>query len=190
MNPMPASTLLTRPHTERDGAPRRLDLEPASQGRGPRRTGPVVAMVAGALIMALAAVSLAVHAGDGAGRPAPDAATVAGAPALPADPGAITLSARDVSVVTQVYEAGEDSGWHSHPGIHAVAVISGVLTVYDSQCQRHTFEPGRPYVGGQQPHLVRNETDGPVTLAVTFLNPSAPTGSTEHLAPPAGCRAG
>ena len=142
-----------------------------------RPRGPVVTMVSGVLVVALAAVLL-VRASDG---PKPAAAV---------DPAAITLSVRDVSVVTQVYGAGEDSGWHSHPGIHAVAVISGALTVYDSQCRRETFEPGRPYVGGQEPHLVRNESDAPVTLAVTFLNPSTPSGSTERLAPPAGCTAG
>ncbi len=134
-------------------------------------------MVSGVLVVALAAVLLA-RASD---RPQPAAA---------GDPGAITLSARDVSVVTQVYGPGEDSGWHSHPGIHAVAVVSGTLTVYDDQCRRETFEPGRPYVGGQQPHLVRNESDAPVTLAVTFLNPSTPSRSTERLGPPAGCTAG
>jgi quercetin dioxygenase-like cupin family protein len=103
---------------------------------------------------------------------------------------AITLSARDVSVVTQVYEPGQESGWHSHAGIHAVAVISGVLTVYDSECRPQTFEPGRPYVGGQQPHLVRNETGAPVVMTVTYLNPSAPTTSTRHQPPPDGCPVG
>ena len=182
---MPAPTLLTEAPSDDVPAPAHPGPGPVGVA-APRRAGPVVAMVAGALIMVAAAGSLVVRGGDGASRrpaPAPE-------PVAPADPAAITLSARDISVVTQVYDAGEDSGWHSHPGIHAVAVISGTLTVYDSQCQRQTFEPGRPYVGGQQPHLVRNEGDGPVTMAVTFLNPSTPTRSTEHLAPPAGCHPG
>jgi len=118
-------------------------------------------------------------------QPVPDAP--AGAPA---DPMAITLSARDVSVVTQVYEPGEDSGWHAHSGIHAVAVSSGSLTVYDSQCRAQTFGPGQPYVGGQDLHLVRNGTAAPVEMAVTYLSPSAGNGPTRHLPPPAGCTPG
>lgn len=137
-----------------------------------RRAVPVVAMVGGLAVMALAALVMVVT-GDTDLRPV--------------DPFAITLSARDVSVVTQVYEPGEDSGWHSHPGIHAVAVVSGVLTVVDAQCQAQTVEPGRPYVGGQEPHLVANRTDAPVTMAVTYLAPSNPAASTEHTAAPAGC---
>lgn len=146
---------------------------------GPRRRGPVVAMAVG-LALAMGAVAAARLAGT---TTTPPVATVT-------DPLAITLSARDVAVVTQVYEPGQASGWHVHPGIHAVAVISGVLTVYDAGCQPRTVEAGRPYVGGQQPHLVRNETDAPVVMAVTYLNPSAPRNSTEHVPAPAGCAVG
>jgi quercetin dioxygenase-like cupin family protein len=138
-------------------------------------------MVSGIVIVAVAAVLLI---GAGRGDDGPGAVPAA------SDPSAITLSARDVSVVTQVYEPGQTSGWHSHPGIHAVAVLSGVLTVYDGDCRRETFEPGRPYVGGQQTHLVRNETDAPVTMIVTYLNPSVPANSSRHVPPPAGCTIG
>ena len=148
--------------------------EPRRTPSGFRRALPVVAMVSGLAVMAVAALVI-VRPGDGDGPP------------VDGDRSAITLSARDVSVVTQVYEPGHDSGWHAHPGIHAVAVISGVLTVYDGQCQARTVEPGQPYVGGQEPHLVVNRTDAPVTMAVTYLRPSTPAGSTEHLAAPAAC---
>ncbi len=177
---MSTSTLVTERPVQRENlsAPLNASTVRAPEGRpaGPRfrRAMPVLAMFGGLAVMAVAGLVL-VRAGDGR---------------RPVDPSAITLSARDVSVVTQVYDPGEDSGWHSHPGIHAVSVIAGVLTVYDSQCQARTFEPGRPYVGGQEPHRVANRTDGPVTMAVTYLNPSSPTRSTEHVAAPAGCAAG
>lgn len=89
-----------------------------------------------------------------------------------------------------MYEPGEQSGWHTHPGIHAVAVVSGVLSVYGDQCRLQTFELERAYVGGQQLHLVRNDGDTPVTMAVTYLSPSAPGTSTQHLTPPTGCGIG
>lgn len=177
---MPASTL-TREHpiaVHPDAS-----WSPAAPAR--RYTPPVVAMTAGVCVLALAA-ALVVRVETRRGPAAP-AVTAAPAPAAAADPLAITLSARDVSVVAQVYEPGQESGWHSHPGIHAVAVLSGELTVYDGQCHAETYAPGRPYVGGQQLHLVRNETDAPVVMSVTYLNPSAPTRSTEHFPAPVGC---
>ena len=144
--------------------------EPAPRGRRP--AWPLVAMAAGLAIIAGAGTVLVDHAGR---RPAPVSN--------------LGLTAGDVSVVTQVYGAGEESGWHSHSGIHAVAVLSGVLTVYDGDCRRQTFEAGRPYVGGQDAHLVRNEGDEPVVMAVTYVNPPAAGQSTHRLAPPSGCRA-
>ncbi|MDQ3896821.1 MAG: cupin domain-containing protein [Actinomycetota bacterium] len=175
---MPASTLVSDPAVAREGVPE-WSSHPTTGGGGRPRSGPavpVVVMLSGLALVASAALVLGHH---GARH---DATSVARP-----DPSAITVSSRDVSVVTQVYEPGQNSGWHAHPGIHAVAVLSGVLTVYDSQCQAQTFEPGRPYVGGQAPHLVRNEGDAPVTMIVTYLQPSAPTGSTEHMAAPPGC---
>jgi quercetin dioxygenase-like cupin family protein len=136
---------------------------------------PLVAMAAGLVLVAFAATVLV----DRTGRtpaPVPRAPTpVAG------------LTAGDVSVVTQAYGVGEESGWHSHSGIHAVTVLSGVLTVYDGDCRAQTFEPGRPYVGGQEQHLVRNEGDVPVEMAVTYV--SSPRGGepTRRLPAPAGC---
>jgi quercetin dioxygenase-like cupin family protein len=104
--------------------------------------------------------------------------------ALPAQPDIFTLSSQDVSVVNQVYEPGQDSGWHAHSGIHAVAVLSGTLTVYDGQCRVQTVEPGRPYVGGQDVHRVRNETAEPIEMVVTYLAPRVAADSSRHVAAP------
>ncbi len=172
---MPTSMLLDerplQPEDEHDFSTMAVPEGP-SPGRGlGRRAVPVLAMAAGLAFMVVAALVLG-RAGDG------------GEPAV--DPSAITVSARDISVVTQVYEPGQTSGWHSHPGIHAVSVTSGVLTVHVSGCPTRTFEPGRPYVGGQEPHLVANEGDVPVTMTVTYLNPASPAAQG---AAPSGCPA-
>lgn len=160
---------------------------PASEPRPSRRrrglAAPVFAMLSGVVVLVFAATLVLDRQGPAPALAPPRASTVA------ADPSAITLSARDISVVTQVYGVGEDSGWHSHSGIHAVTVLSGVLTVYDGQCRPQTFEPGRPYVGGQDIHLVRNETAAPVEMAVTYLSPST-GGPTHRLQAPAGCNVG
>ncbi|MCA1690712.1 MAG: hypothetical protein LC733_00370 [Actinobacteria bacterium] len=122
--------------------------------------------------------------GRRASEPAP--MTVAANTSTP--PGPISVSGPgDISVARQVYEPGQDSGWHTHPGIHAVAVLSGTLTVYDSECRAQTFEAGRPYIGGQELHLARNETAVPVEMSVTYVSPSAPTTPSRHLPAPTGC---
>lgn len=88
----------------------------------------------------------------------------------------------DVSVVNQVYAVGESSGWHRHTGIHAVAVLSGTLTVYDGGCQPQLVVPGRPYVGGQELHLARNERTTPVEMVVTYMSAAGATSSTVRAA--------
>ena len=161
--------------------------ESGAERRGRRSAAPVLAMVGGLVALAAAATVLLSVRDGGAPAPRPQPASDA---AVAADPLAITLSSRDVSIVTQVYEPGVDSGWHAHSGIHAVAVLSGTLTVYDAQCQPRSFRPGEPYVGGQDLHLVRNESDSPVEMSVTYLSPSTGAGPTRHLPAPAGCVAG
>ena len=158
---------------------------PATTPQRSHLAAPLLAMLSGLAVLAFAATLVLDHQ-----RPRPAASPSTSSPAT-ADSSAITVSARDISVVTQVYGAGDDSGWHSHSGIHAVTVLTGVLTVYDGQCRPQTFEPGRPYVGGQDVHLVRNETAAPVEMAVTYLSPSTGGGGlTQRLPAPAGCTVG
>jgi hypothetical protein len=151
-------------------------------GRGGRRPGllPLLGMGSGLAFLAVTATLVA-----GMARPTAQPGRVG----APAEPAPITVAARDIAVVSQVYAPGETSGWHAHSGIHAVTVVSGVLTVYDAQCRPQTFEPGRPYVGGQDLHIVRNDGVVPVEMAVTYLNPSTGGGPTRQLPAPAGCTA-
>lgn len=150
----------------------------------PRRVpaGPVLAMAAGIVVLAAAALMTTSAIRSDQVRPGRNLPATADA-----DSRVISLAEQDVSVVVQVYEPGHDSGWHSHPGIHAVAVVVGALTVYDRECRATTFGPGQPYVGGRDLHLVRNETAAPVEMIVTYLSPSTPNDSTRHLDAPAGC---
>ena len=105
-------------------------------------------------------------------------------------PGALTIqSTGDITVLNMTYEPGQSSGWHHHRGIHAVAVISGQLTVYDQDCLAHTYGAGDAYIGGQLPHLVRNEGTEPATMVVTYVNPINPTpAQVETATPPCDVR--
>lgn len=118
----------------------------------------------------------------GVSRTTPGHAT---APA--SDAGILLRGSGDVAVVTQVYEPGQTSGWHTHAGLHAVAVLTGELTVYDAECRAQRVVAGEPYVGGRELHLARNETAERVDMVVTYLNAVGPAPA--HAGAPAGCPA-
>lgn len=55
-----------------------------------------------------------------------------------------TKDPTDVRVQQFVFSAGAYSGWHHHPGLVLIAVQSGSVTSWDSQCNSKTYEPGLP----------------------------------------------
>ena len=136
-----------------------------------RKWKPAALVVLGVIAVLLAA---------GVARLAPGHADV---PA--ADAGIVLRGPGDVAVVTQVYEPGHTGGWHTHAGLHAVAVLSGELAVYDGECRRQRVVAGERYVGGRELHLARNETAEPVAMVVTYLN--AVGAAPPHSGAPAGC---
>ena len=94
----------------------------------------------------------------------------------------------NVGVSKSTYEPGQSSGWHVHPGVHSVVVLAGMLSVYDAACERHDFGPGETYLGGSYPHLARNETDQPVSMAVTYVFAGgSPLDHPSAVDAPAGC---
>ncbi len=100
-----------------------------------------------------------------------------------------TKDPTDVLVQKIVTDAGGSSGWHHHPGMVVVAVQSGAMTVWDSNCNRETYGPGLPngsvfVEGGDEPGQVTS-TAGATSYA-TFVAPSAepPVFRIEDDAPP------
>jgi hypothetical protein len=87
-----------------------------------------------------------------------------------------TKTPTDVMVQEIVQAPGGSSGWHHHPGIVIVAVKSGSVSVWDSDCNRTTYGPGLPdgavfVEGGDEPGQVTSS--GGATLYATFVAPSA-----------------
>jgi hypothetical protein len=87
-----------------------------------------------------------------------------------------TKDPTDVRVVHIVFGAGGSSGWHHHPGMVLVAVASGSVTVWDSDCNTTTYGPGLPNgavftESGDEPGQVTS-TGGATTYA-TFVAPRA-----------------
>ena len=97
-----------------------------------------------------------------------------------------TQGLSDVYVVDNKIPAGGSVGWHSHPGPSLILVVSGTITNYhgdDPTCTPHVYSAGSGFVdaGGDDVHILRNETAAPAeTIAVQFL----PTGATRRIDKP------
>jgi quercetin dioxygenase-like cupin family protein len=65
----------------------------------------------------------------------------------------------DVYVTKHTFDAGGQTGWHSHPGPSLITVIAGTLTVYHDDCTSETFSAGESFtdLGCGDVHNVRNE---------------------------------
>jgi hypothetical protein len=87
-----------------------------------------------------------------------------------------TKDATDVRVQRIVFDANSYSGWHHHPGFILVAVESGAVTLWQSDCSSTTYGPGLPNgavfaEGGDKP--VQATSAGGATVYVTYVAPSA-----------------
>jgi quercetin dioxygenase-like cupin family protein len=86
-----------------------------------------------------------------------------------------TKEPTDVRVQKFVFQAGGDTGWHHHPGVVVVAIESGSLTVWDSECEQTTYGPGLAAgavftESGDEPGKVTSA--GGATSYVTYVVPS------------------
>ena len=87
-----------------------------------------------------------------------------------------TKDATDVRIQKIVFAPGSFSGWHHHPGMVLLAVESGAVTFWKSDCSSKTYGPGLPNgavfaEGGDDPTQVTS-TNG-ATFYATFVAPSA-----------------
>jgi len=95
----------------------------------------------------------------------------------------------DVIIVRVKVAPGGSFGWHSHRSAVAVVVMSGTLTLYDSNgCSAKTFGRGQGFVEpANHVHLARNEGSAPVLLYATYLG--SPHGANPNVpaTQPTGC---
>ncbi|MDP9011766.1 MAG: hypothetical protein M3O41_03730 [Pseudomonadota bacterium] len=64
--------------------------------------------------------------------------------------GPSTISTQDVA-----YSVGGVNGWHSHPGMVAVTLISGSLQWFDENCVETDYTAGQSWTEGSQLHYFR-----------------------------------
>ena len=78
-------------------------------------------------------------------------------------------------VVDNKFAPGASTGWHSHPGPSLILVVAGAIANYtgdDPTCQPHVYTTGTGFIdpGGQDKHMLQNETGAPAeTIAVQLL---------------------
>jgi hypothetical protein len=81
----------------------------------------------------------------------------------------------DIAVQTINFDAGGQSGWHSHPGPVFIQVVSGTMTFYESDdptCSPIVRTAGQGYLDlGEHAHIARNETRLPAQNVVTYFAP-------------------
>ena len=87
-----------------------------------------------------------------------------------------TKEATDVRIQKIVFEAGAFSGWHHHPGMVLLAVESGAVTFWESDCSSKTYGPGLPNgavfaEGGDDPVQATSTTGA--TNYVMLIAPNA-----------------
>jgi quercetin dioxygenase-like cupin family protein len=87
-----------------------------------------------------------------------------------------TKDPTDVRVQRIVIDPGGYSGWHHHPGIVIVSVLSGQVTFTNSDCSSTTYGPGLPAGSsfvevGDDPGQASSA--GGATVYATFVAPHA-----------------
>jgi quercetin dioxygenase-like cupin family protein len=84
-----------------------------------------------------------------------------------------TAGPTDFHIQHVVLEPGADSGWHTHPGITLDVLHAGTLTAFieeGGRCEPLKVEAGRAFfVPGGVKHMVRNDSDEPAEVYVTYL---------------------
>jgi quercetin dioxygenase-like cupin family protein len=85
-----------------------------------------------------------------------------------------TSGSVDVVTSTVTLDAGASSGWHSHPGVVLVTVLSGSVTMYDSACAPTIHAAGTSFVeSGPIAGLVQNvSTTEPAVVYATYIVPT------------------
>jgi quercetin dioxygenase-like cupin family protein len=88
-----------------------------------------------------------------------------------------TRGAVDIVTATVTLAGGATSGWHTHPGIVLVTVVSGSLTFFDEHCQATVHAAGSAFVeSGDDAGLVHNNSaTEPTIVNATYIVPVGTT---------------
>jgi hypothetical protein len=99
-----------------------------------------------------------------------------------------TKGLSDGSVLTNVWQPGGSTGWHTHLGHTLIFVTAGTVTQYqgdDPSCTPNVYTAGMAFVdaGGSHVHIVRNEGAVEAQVIAIRLIPAGQPGRIDAPAP-------
>ncbi len=100
------------------------------------------------------------------------------------------VGSADFAMLQVTFAPGGSSGWHHHPGVVLVSVVSGSVREYSTDCTYVDHAAGEAFVEGSDDSLiVRNVGSGDAVVDATFIVPTRtpPTGLRIDDPQPAGC---
>jgi quercetin dioxygenase-like cupin family protein len=95
-----------------------------------------------------------------------------------------------ISVQEAAYSLGGHNGWHSHPGVVAVTLISGTIQWYNENCEPTVYTAGDSWVEGSQHHYFRNIGTGTAELTAVFITAQGQALRIDQAAPPCAAALG
>jgi len=99
--------------------------------------------------------------------------------------GPSTVSIQDFSLA-----AGGHNGWHSHPGMVIVTLLSGSITWYDEDCKATNYDAGDSWVEGSQLHAFRVTSPKAIHAMAVFITAKGEALRTDRPAPACGAELG
>jgi quercetin dioxygenase-like cupin family protein len=92
--------------------------------------------------------------------------------------GPSTMSTQDGA-----YGPGGHNGWHSHPGMVAVTLVSGAIQWFDENCEETDYKAGDSWTEGSQMHYFRVVGTAGVHLTAFFITAQGAALRTDESAP-------
>jgi len=75
----------------------------------------------------------------------------------------------DMAVQLGAFAPGGSIGWHSHPGLVTLQLISGTIEWYDETCNATVYKAGDAWTEGSAPHYFRNIGTTTAQVIATFV---------------------
>lgn len=95
-----------------------------------------------------------------------------------------TDGASTVSIQDSAIAAGGHNGWHSHPGMVIVTIVSGSITWYDENCEPTNYKAGDSWVEGDKIHAYKVTSPTTLHAMATFVTAQGQALRTDEPAPP------
>lgn len=95
-----------------------------------------------------------------------------------------------ISVQEAAFTAGGHNGWHSHPGLVAVTLVSGTIQWFNEDCEPTVYNAGDSWVEGSQHHYFRNVGTGNVQLTAVYITAQGQALRVDQAAPPCAAALG